>query len=423
MDYPSDMLRFDFTKSGVEFIAPFLLNYKTFVENVINNVKSGENEYVFSTILDSNEEIKKIKNIVRLIKKKFDILIVAGIGGSSLGARTLINGLSEKSKKGIRVIFLENIDPDTISRVLSDISPSKTAVNIISRSGSTLETVSQYLILKEFFKKKLKEKFNKNFFVTTANENSFLGKEAKAYSFSLIKVPPDLVGRYSVLSPVGLIPAGAGGLDIEKIVDGAKKVRELCLDPDLSKNPAVQFSAVCYHHYLMGRKTIVIMPYRDALFTFGEWFAQLWAESLGKADSDGTPQGQTPVRGIGTQDQHSLLQLYLDGPDDKLVIFVTSNPDKDIVLKEAPDDFLYLKNKRLSTVLISEQKATQDALFAKGRPSIGVHLDKLDETSLGELFYFFEVTTLFMASFLKVNPFNQPAVEDIKKRAKEILAS
>ncbi len=144
---------------------------------------------------------------------------------------------------------------------------------------------------------------------------------------------------------------------------------------------------------------------------------------MGKADSDGFPQGQTPIRGIGTQDQHSLLQLYLDGQDDKIILFITSGVERDIKIKSGTAEFSYLENKNLSRVLLSEQKATQEALSAKGRPSIGIHAEKLDESSLGGLFYFFEVSTLFMASFLKVNPFNQPAVEEIKKRAKAILSS
>jgi len=173
---------------------------------------------------------------------------------------------------------------------------------------------------------------------------------------------------------------------------------------------------------MKGRKTIVIMPYGEALFTFGEWFAQLWAESLGKVDADGEPQGQTPLRGIGAQDQHSLLQLYLDGPDDKIIIFITSGTRRDIKIKDPTNAFSYLKNKNFSTVLMAEQKATQEALFAKGRHSIGIHLDKLNESSLGGLFYFFMIATLFMSSFLKVNPFDQPAVDEIKRRVKEILS-
>ncbi len=416
------MLNFDFTKSGLEFKEDVISPFRERIEKVIKDLRAGKGEYIFSALLDSTQELERIKRITNLIKREFNTLIVVGIGGSSLGARTLINGLKERNQRGCDIFFLENIDPETIRGVLEKIEPAETAVNFISRSGTTLETVSQYLIIKEYFKKRLK-KFYKNFFVITAEENSFLGREAKNSNYNLIKIPAELTGRYSVLSPVGLIPAGAAGLDVRKIVEGAKRIRELCLDTDIKRNPSAQFAIACYHHYIRGKKNIVIMPYRDALFTLGEWFAQLWAESLGKIDSDGVPQGQTPVRGIGTQDQHSLLQLYLDGHDDKITLFITSGVRRDIKIKSGTHEFSYLKDKNLSTVLLSEQKATQEALFAKGRPSITIHAEKLKESSLGGLFYFFEVATLFMASFLKVNPFNQPAVEEIKKRATAILSS
>jgi glucose-6-phosphate isomerase len=417
------MISFDFTKSYIEVKEEILSPYREKVIYTINKIKSGENEYIFSALLDSDNHIKRLKKIVNFIKKNFYTLIVVGIGGSSLGARTLVNGLNPGLKNACGIYFLENVDPEPIIRAVEKINPAETGVIFISRSGTTLETVSQYLVLKEYFRTKLKNKFAKNFFIVTAEENSFLGKEARKFKYTLIKLPRELVGRYSVLSPVGLVPAGAGGLDIDKILEGAREIRKICLSKDLTKNPAVQFAVACYHHYLRGRKTIVIMPYRDALFSLGEWFAQLWAESLGKVDSDGTPQGQTPLRGIGTQDQHSLLQLYLDGPDDKIVVFVTSTLGRDIIIQDSPEEFYYLRNKNLSAVLTAEQKATQDALFAKGRPSICIRLDKLDESSLGGLFYFFETATLFMASFLKVNPFDQPAVEEIKRRAKDLLLS
>lgn len=414
------MLTFDFSKSGLELDKKILSSLKDNVESTLINIFKGEGEYIFSKLLDSTSDLDKTKKIVNLIKQNYKTLIVAGIGGSSLGARALINAIKRKNE-GTKVLFLENIDSESIIDVLDEIEPATTAVNFISRSGATLETICHYLILKEYFKKKLKNNYNKNFFVTTANENSFLGREAAELNYTLIKIPPELVGRYSVLSPVGLIPAGVAGLQVKKIIDGAKAIRRICLSRNLVKNTAVQFSVACFQNYIKGRKIVVIMPYRDSLFTFGEWFAQLWAESLGKIDSQGNPQGQTPLRGIGVQDQHSLLQLYLEGPDDKITLFITSGTAKKIKIIDPPPFFSHLKNKNLSSVLFAEQKATQEALFSKGRPSIGISLDEANESSLGGLIYFFEVATLLMASFLKVNPFNQPAVEEIKKRTKDIL--
>jgi len=208
------MWNFDFTKSGMEFKEGVIPKLRDGIERIIENLRMGKGEYIFSTLFNSTKELKNIKKIGELIKKKFTTLIVVGIGGSSLGAKTLINAFRTEKKDGCKILFLENIDSESITDVLGTINPAKTAINFVSRSGSTLETVSQYLTLKEHFRKKLKVNFHKNFFVTTADANSFLGREARDFNYTLIKIPPELVGRYSVLSPVGLIPAVAMGLNV-----------------------------------------------------------------------------------------------------------------------------------------------------------------------------------------------------------------
>ncbi len=416
------MLYFDFTKSGLEIKEEHISPFKDRIKKVINELERGRNEFVFSTLIDSTSELQNIKKIANSIRRKFDTLLVVGIGGSSLGAKTLIDGLATGKKDRCRILFLENIDSESINYLLKDIDPENTALNFISRSGTTLETVTHYLILKDYFKKKLKKDFGKNFFVTTADKTSFLGKEASKSNYTLIKIPAELVGRYSVLSPVGLLPAAVAGLNINKIIDGARTTKKNCTIIDLEKNPAVIFALTVYNHYLRGKKNIVIMPYRDALERFNEWFAQLWAESLGKISADGTVHGQTPLKAIGTNDQHSQLQLYLEGPDDKIIIFITAGTKHDIKIKNADVEFSYLNNKYISEIFSAEQKATADALFSKGRPSICIHLENLNEVTMGGLIYFFEVVTVLMAAFLNVNPFNQPAVEEIKRRAKGILS-
>lgn len=415
------MLNFDFTKSGLELKEELISPFRDKIKKVINDLKTGKNEFIFSTLIDSTSEIQNIKRIANSIIRKFNTLLVVGIGGSSLGAKTLIDGLRDYKKGSRRILFLENIDPESINYILKEIKPESTALNFISRSGTTLETVTHYLILKDYFRKKLKLGFGKNFFVTTSDETSFLGKEANNFNYTLIKIPPKLVGRYSVLSPVGLLPAAVAGLEINKIIEGARTTKKNCTRTDLEKNPAVIFALIVYHHYLRGKKNIVIMPYRDCLERFNEWFAQLWAESLGKVGADGTVHGQTPLKAIGTKDQHSQLQLFLEGPDDKIIVFLTAGSKYDIRIKNSHSEFYYLKNKYVSEILSAEQKATAEALFSKGRPSICLHLDNLDEATMGGLFYFFEVVTVLMAEFLNVNPFNQPAVEEIKRRAKGIL--
>lgn len=412
------MIDFNFSRAGLKFDNDLLAPYKEKFGEVISKLTNGDGEFIFSK-LPSEQSLKKVSEaFARRVRSSFTSLIVVGIGGSSLGARALLSAVP-----GDRIVyFMENIDPESISKILNKINPRKTAVNFVSRSGTTLETISQYIILREFYKEKLGKNFYKNFFVTTSAEGSFLGKEALRYGYEIIRIPKELTGRYSVLSPVGMVPAGFAGLKVSQILAGAEKMKSLCLQGDLQKNPSAQFAITCYHHYLRGRRIIVLMPYMDSLFAIGEWFAQLWAESLGKVNQDGKPVGQTPVRGIGTQDQHSLLQLYLDGPDEQIVIFITGEPRRDLKVKKAEGDFEYLNNRRVSEILMAEQQATAEALYSKGKPSIHIHLKKINEVSLGGLFYFFETSTVFMSSLLKVNAFDQPAVEEIKKITRQILS-
>jgi len=413
------MLDFDFSLASLES-TPDEEKLST-AYDMLDKMRNGNAEFVFSSIVDSEEYLKKTIFIANKIKKRFHTLIVVGIGGSSLGTRTIINALKMSTR--FRVMFMENVDPESISDVLKDISPSKTAVNFVSRSGTTLETIAQYFVLKQFFNNKIGKRFNEHFFITTASSDSFLAKEAEKHGYTIIDFPGELVGRYSVMSPVGLIPASFAGINIRMILNGARSTKEQCLIKSYDANPALKSAFINFYHYQNGKKTIVFMPYCDRLITFGEWFAQLWGESLGKINTEGIVHGQLPVRGAGTQDQHSLLQLYLDGPKDRLVIFVTSKHKNDIRIKTASENFEYLKGKGIADILLAEQQATAEALSAKGVPSFRIHIDGVNEFNLGGLFYFFEAMTVLMSAFLKVNPFDQPAVEDIKRRSKIILQS
>ncbi|HEY4715925.1 MAG TPA: glucose-6-phosphate isomerase [bacterium] len=391
---------------------------------LLKKIKEGSGEFIFARIFEDLCVIKEIKQISREIRGKFDSLIVAGIGGSSLGARCLYdNFLNKKERRGLKVFFMENIDSQSIASILDLVNPAKTAVNFISRSGTTLETVTHFFILREIFRKRLGSDYGSHFYVTTANMSSPLGRAAASEGYRLITLPPELSGRYSVLSPVGLLPASCAGIDIDEIIAGARAGKGASLKKHIYSNPALMGAAVNYFHYKKGKKIAAIMPYRDSLFSFGEWFAQIWAESLGKKSWNGIANGQTPIRGIGVQDQHSLMQLYLDGPDDKIVIFLTAGAEYDFKIKNSGENFKYLEGKTVNDVLFAEQKATEIVLGSRERPSWSVHMDAVSPYNMGALFFIFETMTVFAANLFKVNPFDQPAVEEIKGWAKKILAS
>lgn len=364
-----------------------------------------------------------------------DTFVLLGIGGSALGPRALLEGawgpqyLLNAGRPGgppRRVFVADNIDPDGFASLLDLIDPRTTLFNVISKSGSTVETMAQLAVAWRVVGEAVGETERPRHFVfTTDPRRGFLRELAGTAGVPTLEIPEGVGGRFSVLTGVGLFPALAAGISPEAILDGAADMDQRCSTPYFLENPAAVLAAV---HYLMDRqkgKTVtVLMPYSDRLRTFAEWFCQLWAESLGKSRSFGgewrAPVGQTTVRALGTTDQHSQIQLFVEGPNDKLLTLIgVDRSDTDLSL-EAPgitdeaSSLSYLRAHSLGDVFRAELQATEMALARAERPTLVWRLDSVGPHALGQLLYAYEVACALAGGLYHVNPYDQPGVEEGK---------
>lgn len=370
----------------------------------------------------------------------FEAVVVIGIGGSSLGTRAIVDGLcgpfwNEKSPEERehfpRLYFLENSDPDTTRDVLNRLDLRKTLFNVVSKSGSTSETMAQFLVVEAALREVLEpEKIPGHFLFTTDPEAGALRALARDRGILALELPSNVGGRFSVLSSVGLLPGAVIGIEIADLLRGAAEVDALCRGNRIPENPAGVL-ATCLHwaQTEAGRPIHVMMPYADRLRTFGLWFQQLWAESLGKArkrSGELVHTGPTPVAALGAVDQHSLLQLLMEGPDDKLVVFVRVRNRTDPVpipeSESAHPSLTYLGGHTLERLLDVEQRATAEALRQVGRPSLTIEIDRLDPRTLGGLFMLFQIATVYAGALAGIDPLDQPGVELGKVLTREMLA-
>jgi glucose-6-phosphate isomerase len=342
-----------------------------------------------------------------------------GIGGSALGPMAVqsalhhpyYNALPAEGRRGPRIHFAENTDPNTLSAILDVADPTSTWVNVVTKSGSTAETMANFLVVRGWLVDALGAfGYQGRTVATTDPEEGFLKEIADRDDLRVLPIPKDVGGRFSVLTPVGLLPAAVTGLDVAALLAGAAR----CVDEvneQREEHPAVVGAAM---HYLMdtarGRNVRVMMPYADALERLAAWFVQLWAESLGK---DG--KGSTPHGAVGTTDQHSQVQLFMEGPQDKVVeiVEVESHP-RDLPMPEAYDDLEgvgYLGGHTMAELLNVECDATRKALTEAGRPNSTIRLGTVSEENLGYLFQALEVQTAIAGSLYGVNAFDQPGVE------------
>ncbi|MCL4458109.1 MAG: glucose-6-phosphate isomerase [Nitrospirae bacterium] len=345
----------------------------------------------------------------------FENFILLGIGGSALGPRSIMDSLRpfHNFKNKPRVFIYDNVDPVTLKNILDIADLKNTVINVITKSGSTAETIASFMIIWQ----KLKEqslKAEDHIIVTTDTEKGNLRKIVNEYGLRSLPVPQGVGGRYSVLSAVGLLLAEAIGVYSGEMLKGAKDIHDRCVTPDLRQNPAYMFASGLYlTQQLKNRNITVIMPYADRLKSFSEWFCQLWAESLGKEG-----RGFTPYPSVGTTDQHSQLQLWMEGPEDKIVVFLSvEDYGADIEIPAVFQDMeglSYLSGHTLGELIKIEQEASEIALTKRGRPSITIKLPKIDACHLGQLFHFFEISTAVTGLLYGINPFNQPGVEEGK---------
>ncbi|SDF46075.1 glucose-6-phosphate isomerase [Halorientalis regularis] len=348
-----------------------------------------------------------------------EAILTVGIGGSALGAATIseaLGGLDTEGKAAdaAPLYVLDNVDPAHVREILTEVPLDRTAVNVVSRSGTTAETLSNFLVVREAMEAAGVDWTERT--VVTTGEAGPLRELADRHDMPALDVPTGVPGRFSALSAVGLVPAAIQGHDIEGLLAGGQRAAE-SLAPSLFDCPAYAYGAVSYGVAQRGADINAVVPYAERLEFFAEWFAQLWAESLGK---DGL--GQTPARALGATDQHSQLQLYRAGPRDKLVTMVRPRERADRTIPETDIEGLsYLGGSTLGDLLDAEFEATEASLAAADRPSVRVEIDRLDAECVGELLYAMEAACVLYGELANVSTFDQPAVEWGKRAARGLL--
>ncbi|PSP18968.1 glucose-6-phosphate isomerase [Halobacteriales archaeon QH_10_67_13] len=340
-----------------------------------------------------------------------EAVMTVGIGGSALGASTVSAATGPHE---IDHYALDNVDPAHAREVLEEVSLEDAVVHVVSRSGTTAETLANFLVVRDAMETAGVDWIERTI-VTTGREGP-LRRLASERGLPTLSVPAGVPGRFAALSPVGLVPAALQGVDVEAVLAGGQRTAET-LGPSLYECPAYAYGAVAYALAGRGARSAVMMPYAERLEPFAEWFAQLWAESLGK---DG--RGQTPMRAIGATDQHSQLQLYRAGPRDKLVTLLRPRERTDRAIPEPrTDELAYLGDTTLGGLLDAEFEATEASLAAAGRPTVRIEIDRLDPASVGELLYEMEAACVLAGELFGVETFTQPAVEWGKRAARGLL--
>ena len=356
-----------------------------------------------------------------------DYLLI-GIGGSSLGAIATIqalvnpfrNLLLDDRRDGPRFFVLDNPDPEKVRATLEIVDLEHTLVNVVTKSGQTAETMANFLVAKQALEAAVgTERAAEQIVATTDPSEGLLRRLADDEGYRTFPVPPGVDGRQTVLSAVGLLPAALCGVDIHGLLRGAAAMRERCRSDDVLANPAYLLAAVAVlADTRLGKSILVTMPYADALYGLADWFRQLWAESLGKRLSVAGEEvfaGQTPIKALGAIDQHSQIQLYTEGPNDKLLALVAVEHYRAAVeIAETPPrtpDLAYLRGAELGQLLDRERLATAWALTQARRPNLTITVPQIDAGIVGEFFFLHQLQTVMAGALYAVNPFGQPGVE------------
>lgn len=404
---------FDFyTQKFVGLAANKDSDLKLEVENAVSKLRQEiiDRKIAAIDIVNNSADLEEILSAIQKIKEYQNIYFL-GVGGSSLAGKTLTSLVSENSKLN----FIESIDPQSIYDFINKVDFDNSFFVVISKSGETIETICQTLIIKKALDEfGVKDFSNKFLFITQDHDNS-IGKIAQQLGCQILNHPQDIGGRYSCFSIVGVLPAILAGLDASKIRRGARK----CLENFFQNQ---DFTDSCYNQisfYRQGFQGNVIMPYIDRLKNFTDWYRQLWAESLGKNGF-----GSVPINSMGTVDQHSQLQLYIEGPRDKFFTFIVKNNQKnDFFIEDVENCATLFGNKKLSQILKIEENTTIQSLLDRNLPIRIIELKELNEEVMGCLMMHMFLETIIVAYVQNINPFDQPAVEDRKTMAKNILNS
>ena len=378
----------------------------------------------------SEETAWYVKEYAALVRNRFDNILVLGIGGSALGGMAVTEALlkpywnlltPEQRDNYPRIFFLDNIDPDTMTALFDMLDLKKTLVNVITKSGDTAETMSQFLIVKDRLEKELGDDYRKNIVATTDQRTGILRQISEQEGYKTFVVPDDVGGRFSVFSAVGLLPFALVGLDIDEITNGIKDMDLALKNTDIHENIAAQNALI---HYLMDTKLkknlSVMMPYSSRLKYVSDWYVQLWAESLGKNEDlngEHVHIGPTPIKALGATDQHSQIQLYNEGPNDKVITFIRVGEFDNTL--EIPKIFEYtgigyLGGKTINSLMNAEADSTKVSLSDYARPTVTITLPKVDGYNVAQLLYMLEVQTAIAGELYNINTFIQPGVEQAK---------
>ena len=369
------------------------------------------------------------------VRGRFADVVVLGIGGSALGPvalRTALrpsgwNSLGDAARAGFpRLHVLDNVDPTTIDALLARLDLARALFVVTSKSGGTAETMSQFLVVQARLAAAAGEAWREHVVFVTDPAKGALRPLAQREGIAALDIPANVGGRFSVLTPVGTLPAALMGIDVGELLRGAADMARRCAAGDLAGNPALAYAALQFvAHTRLGKPVHVLMPYADQLRDFAAWFVQLWAESLGKIRADGVSVGPTPIAALGATDQHSQVQLFMEGPADKTVTFVgVRDRGGDVSIPAAFGDvpeLAYLGGHSLGELIDVEQRATAGALAARGRPNMTLTLDRVDPWHVGALIMFLELATAYAGDLYGVDAFNQPGVELGKQFAYAML--
>lgn len=375
---------------------------------------------------------KKIPAEIRKAVKRWsgvENLVVLGIGGSALGNIALqtalnppyYNLLPAARRPGPRLFVLDNVDPVQVATLLDVLGPAlkKTLFNVISKSGETAETAAQYLIVRDLLARKIgKKKLSRHILCTTDPQEGVLRQIAQQEGYETLPVPSGVGGRFSVLSAVGLFSAAMCGIRIDKLLAGAREMSGRAAEPRAERNPAALLALLLHAYYVRGKRLHVMMPYSHQLNDLADWWRQLWAESLGKdRDEHGRPAtiGPTPIRALGATDQHSQVQLYREGPNDKVFIFLeVERFARDVKIprdRATPDALKYLSGCTLGRLLNAEKAGTEFALTKSHRPCMTIRFPRVDEYAVGQFIMLWEAATTLCGVLFGLNPYDQPAVQ------------
>ncbi len=398
-------------------------------ETVMNGRGKGWQEWADLPFVDE-EYINELASYCGEVGKKADSFVVFGIGGSALGplavATALIhlhhNELPREKRNAPKLYVEDNVVPERMSALLDVIDLKTAYFNVVTKSGETSETLSQFLILYALLKKELgEEEAKKRIIVTTTIGKGTLYNVAAKEGFKIYGVGQGVGGRFSVLCPVGLVTFAVLGLDVKAMLKGAATISKVSEEKDIRKNPALLTAFLQHEAMKKGYNISVLMPYADSLKYMADFYCQIWGESLGKAvDNDGkvVNAGQTPAKSLGVTDQHSQVQLYTEGPFDKVVTFlaveqfrstVTITDDREV---DACD---FLKGHTMNELINAERKATEFALRKAQRANFTITLPQVNEETVGELLMYFMYETAFAGALMNIDTFNQPGVEEGKK--------